>query len=139
MIAGFSANDRRISMKIYNKMIYLKDIIKRFTPLAKEPELHINRPVRISIAKDYRKHIGRIGRDQLDIAYMGPVSYVKMVEKFGKKPLLARHELYGRSTFYGYIFVREGSAITSIKGMKRKRFAFDLDVHFYKTTWRLWE
>ncbi|MBW2645302.1 MAG: phosphate/phosphite/phosphonate ABC transporter substrate-binding protein [Deltaproteobacteria bacterium] len=100
------------------------DLIKRFTPLAKEIESKVKRPVRISIAKDYKEHIRRIGRDDLDIAYMGPISYVEMVNRFGTKPLLSRHELNGRPTFQGCIFVGKDSDIKSMKDLKRKKFVF---------------
>ena len=100
------------------------ELTRRFTPLVQEIEVRVKHPVRISIAKDYNEHIRRIGRDDLDMAYMGPVSYVKMVKEFGGKPLLARQELNGRPTFQGCIFIRKDSDIQSLKDLKGKRFAF---------------
>ena len=67
----------------------------RFTPLARLLSEQLGMPVAVRIGRDYEEHIREIGADRLDIAYLGPVSYVRMTGKFGSKPLLARLERKG--------------------------------------------
>jgi phosphonate transport system substrate-binding protein len=82
------------------------ELVERFTPLAEYLEEKTGRPVEVVISKDYAYHIGLIGKDELDIAYMGPASYVKLVEKYGQKPMLARLEVGGLPMFQGVIVSR---------------------------------
>lgn len=100
------------------------ELVKRFVPLADYLSREIGRPVVVSISKNYRDHIDQIGRDKADIAYMGPVPYVRMVEKYGKKPLLARLEINGAPTFRGVIITAKNSSVRSLSDLKGKRFAF---------------
>jgi phosphonate transport system substrate-binding protein len=65
-----------------------------------------------------------IGRDELDLAYLGPAPYVEMTKKFGRKPLLARQVVHGSPLFHGKIFVRKDSPIQSLADMAGKRFVF---------------
>jgi phosphonate transport system substrate-binding protein len=99
-------------------------LIEAFTPLARQLSEELGTPVEISIAADYQQHIDAIGRDQIDIAYLGPASYVKLVEQYGKKPLLARQALRGIPTFHGKIIVRQDSPLHSLADLKGKAFAF---------------
>lgn len=99
-------------------------LLKIYKPLADHLSKQLNRPVTIAIAKDYATHIQQIGEDKLDIAYLGPASYVKLTKQFGTKPILARQAINQKPTFQGKIIVRENSAINTIKDLKGKRFAF---------------
>lgn len=99
-------------------------LIKIYTPLAKVIEKEINQPVNIVIAKDYSTHIDNIGNDKLDIAYLGPASYVKLVDRYGEKKILARQAINSKPTFQGKIIVRSDSSISSLMELKDKKFAF---------------
>lgn len=88
--------------------------------LSKELKVQVN----LSIAKDYDTHIKMIGKDIVDIAYMGPASYVAMVNKYGMKRLLARQVIKGKPTFKGNIIVRADTNINNFKDLENKRFAF---------------
>ena len=101
-----------------------KTLQKSFSPLAKQLSQATGRDVRIVIAKDYQQHIAQIGEDKLDIAYMGPVSYVRLVAKHGAKPILARLEINGSPTFRGHIISRASGPINTIENINGKRFAF---------------
>ncbi len=100
------------------------ELVERFTPLAEYLEEKIGRPVEVIISKDYAYHIDLIGNDELDIAYMGPASYVKLVEKYGKKPLLARLEVGGLPMFQGVIITRKDCACKSLSDLAGMSFAF---------------
>jgi len=99
-------------------------LLKIYTPLADHLSKRLNRAVNISIAKDYATHIQKIGENKIDIAYLGPASYVKLIKEFGQKPILARQAIKQKPTFKGKIIIRVDSAINSIKDLKGKRFAF---------------
>lgn len=101
-----------------------EEIVKRFTPLADYLALEIKHPVQIRVGRNYAEHIDSIGANAVDIAYMGPSSYVKMVATYGKKPLLARQEVNQKPTFHGVIFVRKDSPIQTLADLKGKRFAY---------------
>lgn len=102
----------------------VKEIITRFTPLADYLGKEIGRPVSVRVGRDYDEHIVYVGKDQADIAFMGPASYVTMVAKYGKKPLLARLETDGNPLFRGYFIVRQDSPLKSLADLKGKRMAF---------------
>lgn len=99
-------------------------LIKAYTPLANYLTEKIGIPVNISISKDYQTHIDAIGKDKFDIAYMGPASYVSLVNHYGKKPLLACQQIHGKSTFQGKIIARKDSPLQSLEQLKGKSFAF---------------
>lgn len=99
-------------------------LIKAFSPLAEYISRKINRPVEIHISKDYQTHIENIGTRKINIAFLGPASYIKLVKKYGKKPILARLEIAGKPTFAGKIIVRNDSPFRSLTDLKNKNFAF---------------
>ncbi len=118
------------------------ELVKRFTPLADYLSKKIGKPVTVRVAKDYQEHIDQIGNDRLDIAYMGPASYVKMVALYGEKPLLARLEIKGKPAFKGMIIVREKSTLHSLADLTGKHFAFgdpDSTMSHLVPRFMLWE
>jgi phosphonate transport system substrate-binding protein len=101
-----------------------EEIIERFTPLAKHIGKELGVTVEIVISSTYEEHIERTGRNEFDLAFMGPFSYVQMTALHGTKPVLARLEIQGSPLFRGVIFVPESSAVQSLVELKGKRFAF---------------
>jgi len=102
----------------------VQELFDRFAPLAKylTEKTHIQVTCRVS--KNYQEHIELVGKDGVDLAYMGPASYVIMTGKYGRKPLLARLEINGTPLFQGVIITRQGSSIRTIRDLKGKSFAF---------------
>lgn len=100
------------------------ELMRRFSPVAKYFSEKTGKTFEIHISKDYNDHIDRMGRNEFYIAFMGPAGYVRMVERYGEKPLIARLEVSGKPTFEGYIVVKRGSSIRSLKELSGKRFAF---------------
>lgn len=96
----------------------------RFQPLARYIEKHLQIPVSLRIGQDYREHVERIGKDQIDIAFVGPVSFLAITDRFGPKPLLARLQRNGRAVLDGHFVVREHSDIQSIGGLRGRRVGF---------------
>ena len=100
------------------------ELIKRFTPLANYLGKKIGRPVTVTITGNYQEHIDHIGNDKVDIAYMGPAPYVRMVDLYGKKTVLARLEINDMPTYKGVIIVSKDSPIQTLSDLVGKRFAF---------------
>ncbi|MEN8264845.1 MAG: phosphate/phosphite/phosphonate ABC transporter substrate-binding protein [Nitrospirota bacterium] len=100
------------------------ELTRRFTPLANYLGQKIEQPVTIRIAKNYQEHIDQVGRDKVDIAYMGPASFVKLIDTYGKKPILARLEINGKPTFRGAIITAKNSSLQTLSDLKEYRFAF---------------
>jgi len=99
-------------------------IHKQFTPLAEYLSKKVGQPVIIKVAQDYRTNIENIGKNKIHIAFMGPVSYVKMVKEYGHKPILACLEANKKTFFQGVIITRKDSPIKSLSDIEGKRFAF---------------
>ena len=99
------------------------ELVMRFTPLADYLSKKLGRPVTVKVAKNYQEHIDRIGKDNIDIAYMGPAPYVKMADVYGKKPLLARLEIKGKPAFQGMIIVSKKSTLHNLADLSGKHFA----------------
>ncbi len=100
------------------------ELFKRFSPLAEYLTFALRRPVQIKIAPSYAAHIDEVAGNKLDIAYLGPAPYIRVVDSFGPRPLLARLEMHGKTTFQGVIIVRHDSEIKSLADLVGKRFAF---------------
>jgi len=97
---------------------------KAFEPLTQYLSSVTKTTIQLQIAKDYQSHIDLIGKDKVDIAYMGPASYVQLVKEYGKKRLLTRLAINGKPTFKGVIVVPLKSKITTLQMLKNTRFAF---------------
>lgn len=100
------------------------ELLDRFDPLVKYLSGKTGRKITFTISKDYREHIEMVGQDKVDIAYMGPASYVIMTQKFGRKHVLARLAVNGTPLFQGVIVTRKNSSIRTLKDLAGKSFAF---------------
>ena len=96
----------------------------RFTPLAEYLGRELGQPVVIRVQKSYQAHEDMVGSDLADIAYIGPVGYVHITQRYGSKPLLAKLEVEGTPHFHGMIITRTDSAIRTMKDLPGKSFAF---------------
>jgi phosphonate transport system substrate-binding protein len=116
------------------------EVVERFMPLVNYLSRETGYPIEIHVSKTYQEHIQNVGRDEFDLAYVGPAPYVTMVRQYGRKPLLSRLEVNGSPTFrkpllsrlevngsptfHGYIIVRKDSSIRTIANLAGKNFAF---------------
>ena len=100
------------------------ELTARFTPLTTYLSEKLKRTVSIRVQKSYQAHLDFVGRDQADIAYLGPVSYIHMKDQYGPKPLLAKFEVNGNPFFYGMIIARKDSGINTLGDLVGKSFAF---------------
>lgn len=101
-----------------------REIHQRYDPLARNLALAIGRPVTVRIGANYQQHIEAVAKNQVDIALLGPVSYIELTRRFGPKPLLARFEVGGQSKLYGVIAVRKDSPLKTLAELSNASFAF---------------
>ena len=101
-----------------------QEVIKRFSPLAQYLSQRLNRQIEVRVGRDYQDHMQAIGKDIIDIAYMGPAVYVKATRIYGRKPLLARLEADDKPTFQGHIITQDNSALRSLADLHNHFFAF---------------
>jgi phosphonate transport system substrate-binding protein len=121
--SGIAQAEETLTLAVH-PYLPVKEIITRFTPLADYLGKEIGRPVSVRVGRDYDEHIVHVGNDRADIAFMGPASYVTMVAKYGKKPILARLEIRGQPVFQGHFIIRQDSPLKTLVDLKGKRFAF---------------
>lgn len=123
-ISGLSAYARQTLTLQVHPYLPATELLDRFSPLTEYLSTKTSMEIICNISKDYQDHIDKIGNDKVDIAYLGPASYVKVTEDYGLKPILVRLEINGAPSFRGVIVTRESSAITTLKDLTGKRFAF---------------
>lgn len=100
------------------------ELVKKYTPLVNYLTETIGIPVKLAVPKSYKQHIHKVGADEFDIAFIGGLPYIKMVNKYGKKRLFARYEMQTKPYFRAIIFVSQHSPIQSLTELAGKRFAF---------------
>ncbi len=100
------------------------ELQSRFSPLVRYLSSELERNVILRFGRSYEEHQQRIGEDQIDIAYIGPVGYVKMVDAYGDKPLLAQLEKAENQGLTGHIVVRHDSTIDMLEALRGQTFAF---------------
>jgi phosphonate transport system substrate-binding protein len=100
------------------------EIHTRFQPLADYLGKILGKPIAIRVGRDYEDHIHAVGVKTVDIAFMGPAQYIKLVDEYGQRPLLARLEVNGKPELFGAIVVRQDSPLKTLADIKGHSFAF---------------
>jgi phosphonate transport system substrate-binding protein len=121
--APCSAGEKNLTLWIH-PYLPATELARRFSPLADYLGRVIGRPVDIRVQKSYQAHLDFIGRDLADIAYVGPASYVQILDQYGHKPLLAKLEVEGKPFFHGMIIARHDSSVRTLADLAGKSFAF---------------
>ena len=90
------------------------EIRVQFDPLAHYLTQHLGIDVKVGVGNSYDDHVEQIGRNRIELAYIGPVGYVKMVNRHGPKPLLAALQTENGKHLTGHFVVRDDSPLRSI-------------------------
>lgn len=101
-----------------------EEIKRRFAPLAEYLQQALTVPVRVRVGQSYHDHLDTLGQGNIDIAYLGPASYVATLQEDLAYPLLARLEARGKPTFQGHIIVSQESKLSQLGDLRGKIFAF---------------
>ena len=99
------------------------EIRLRFQPLADYLGAATGTNVKIRVGQSYAAHFRSIGRNEIDIAYLGPLAYIQLTERYGAHPILAgfgEHESPSTSN----IVIRQDALIRHLRDLGRARFAF---------------
>ncbi|OGO83792.1 MAG: hypothetical protein A2Y18_03195 [Clostridiales bacterium GWD2_32_19] len=98
-------------------------MVKNFAPLCDYLSKEIGKKVEFIPSSDYEKAVQGLEQGTVDIAHLGPVTYVQAHDKFKAEALVKAIE--GKDTEYSsVIFVRDDSAVKDVKGLMGKKVAF---------------
>ncbi|MBD3165113.1 phosphate/phosphite/phosphonate ABC transporter substrate-binding protein [bacterium] len=75
------------------------------------------------LSTTYRQAVEQFKTGAVDIAYLGPVTYLRAHHDFGAEPLV-KLNTSGKGTFQSVIAVRDISSLQTLGELKGKRFAF---------------
>jgi phosphonate transport system substrate-binding protein len=102
----------------------LFDQIKRYEPLADYISGKIGRKIELTVLPRYGNIIDNFVSSGIDAAFFGSFTYTLAHAKLGVEVIARPESLDGTSTYYGLIFVRKDSGISSGKDIKGKVFVF---------------
>jgi phosphonate transport system substrate-binding protein len=106
------------------------DMVDQFRPLLNLLEaklsgkLHRRVKIKMQIAPTYEEGVSDLVEGRVDIARLGPASYVLAYQANPGITVLAMESIKGRKTFPGIICVHRDSDISSIEMLRGRRFAF---------------
>ncbi len=99
-------------------------LIERFIPFTEYLEEGMNTSIQIRVGTSYADHIQAFERGEIDFAYFGPASFIKLTQDNESFRPLGRLSFSGKDTFRGAIVIRQGSELKSLSELTGKRFAF---------------
>ncbi|RKZ35278.1 MAG: phosphate/phosphite/phosphonate ABC transporter substrate-binding protein [Gammaproteobacteria bacterium] len=117
------AEQRSLILAVHPYLPY-QEVTAKFAGLANYLARRLGYGVSIRVGKDYQEHIQFIGDDRVDLAFLGPASYVALTREHGQKPLLAKLAVRGRPFFQGKIIARKDAGIKTLADLRGRRFAF---------------
>jgi len=95
-------------------------VIREFSPLLKWMEKGLNRPVRIVLHENYDDILDAFARRQVDLAYLGPLPYVRLRDRYPvAEPLITFNEADGSATYRCVLAAFRGDAIR-LSGLRNR-------------------
>ncbi|MDH3598061.1 MAG: PhnD/SsuA/transferrin family substrate-binding protein [Candidatus Tectomicrobia bacterium] len=105
-------------------------MVKKLRPLLNALETDLSQrlgepvTIRMQAARDYAQGLQDLVTGKVDMARLGPASYVRAKAANPQIRILAMENHRGGKTFHGVICVHADSAIHQVRDLKGKRFAF---------------
>ncbi|MGD9718320.1 MAG: phosphate/phosphite/phosphonate ABC transporter substrate-binding protein [Sulfurimonadaceae bacterium] len=97
---------------------------QKLSPFVAYLEAKTGLKVHLSAGYDYQDAIDKIADETFDIAFLGPVPYIKAKEKNPALEIVATLNNAHSEDFESVIFVKKDSPLTSLQELKGKTFAF---------------
>ena len=79
--------------------------------------------VRLITGSDYHSLVGKLEREEVDICWMGSLSYVEAAERLKLRPLV-KPVRFKTTSYRGMIITRQDSGIKDLKDLKGKKLAW---------------
>ena len=98
-------------------------MVKNFDPLVKYLSKEIGKEVKFVPSATYEDAVNKLRDGSIDMAHLGPVTYVQARDGFGAEPLVKALE-GGKAEYSAAIFVRNDSSIKDVTELKGKKVAF---------------
>lgn len=96
---------------------------KRLRPLTRYLSDKLGRPVSLKLSPNMGAAINEVAKNQVDLAYLTPVAYLKAHAKGGSK-IIAKTVTKGKASFQLMIVVKKDSPYKTVADLKGKTFAF---------------
>jgi phosphonate transport system substrate-binding protein len=89
-------------------------------------EKSLNRTIDVKLAKNYNQAVDWLVKEEVDIAYLGPVTYLQALDRGAKiEPLVAPiDKSTGQPWYRSCIIVKSDSSIKTLTDLRNKRFSF---------------
>jgi phosphonate transport system substrate-binding protein len=101
---------------------------EEYQPLAAFFGKDTGRPTTVTVAGNYIGVVQALQADQIDVAYLNPLSYVLFADKMRNTPEhlipIAMPYVHGTLYYYGVIFTRTDTGIKTLADLKGKKFVF---------------
>ena len=123
---GNTQNDTNSKDIIKISAIGLQDpvtMVKNFAPLCDYLSKETGKKVEFVPSGSYEKAVEALKTGTVDMAHLGPVTYVQARDGFGAEPIVKALEK-GKASYSSITFVRSDSPIKDVKELKGKKFAF---------------
>ena len=98
-------------------------MVLRYQPFLDALERRTPYRFELILSRSYSETVKQLQTGEVDLAYLGPVTYVRARKRFGAVPLV-RLNTGGHATYHAMICVREDSPIEDLAQLKGRRFAF---------------
>lgn len=101
-----------------------ENTLERFKPLAAQLERVLGIKVETRTASDYAGVITAMAQQHVDVAYLGPKSYVEAATRAGAQAVAAELDRDGVPGYHSIIIARKGAGAVTLDDVKGKTFAF---------------
>ena len=97
---------------------------EQFGPMRKYLEDKLGIKVKMQVSSDYTGVITGMAHKHIDVAYLGPKSYVEAAKRANADAIAVELNAEGIPGYYGYIISKKGSGLKTIEDLKGKTWAF---------------